>query len=570
MTPNSLPHLWRACLAGAVLSLVCCFGAATVTLGTADAAVLTLAPQEFGAVADGVALDTKAIQAAIDKAHAAGGGTVRLAAGRYCSGTLDLRSGVTLHLEKGAILLGSPHLADYRRGYWPALIKARGQERIAITGEGTIDGQGKMVAADSVRLWESGDYLAFYPDLKPGDKISAWTGDNFEVTVDPHAMDRETLAKKIAPRSRKDMPTWRVDEHVRPQLLEIWGCRNVRVSGVTLQHAANWVQTYRESSDIVIQGIKVDSVTYWNNDGIDIVNCQRVRIEDCDVNAADDGICLKSEPSRTGQACEDVFIARCRVRSSANAVKFGTASHTAFRRVQIEDIEVYDTFRSALALETVDGAILEDVKAKRFRARKTGNAIFLCINQRNAAKPPGILRNVELSDFEIHVPAGKPDAGYPHEGPVRFVSNVIPSSIVGLPERPVENVVLRNITIVYEGGGRRDRAEVPLSKLREIPDRRGHYPEFSMFRELPAWGFFLRHARGVRFENVTLKLETPDFRSAVVADRVQGLELTACKILGEGGVPVVVLADVVGDKFTDLQIDPAAEETIRRIATPKP
>lgn len=87
-----------------------------------------------------------------------------------------------------------------------------------------------------------------------------------------------------------------------------------------------------------------------------------------------------------------------------------------------------------------------------------------------------------------------------------------------------------------------------------------------MFRELPAWGFFLRHARGVRFENVTLKLQTPDFRSAVAADRVQGLEWTACKIVGDSGAPVVALVDVVGDKFTDLQINPLAKETVRRIA----
>lgn len=551
-------------------SFPCLVRVAGFLLALVSAGATEWSPRQFGAAADGATLDTVAFQRAVDAAHKAGGGLVRVGPGTYLIGTIELRSGVTLHLETGATLLGSPHVADYRRGNWPALILARGQERVALTGDGVIDGQGKRVAEDTLRIYASGHHVDFFPGLKPGEKIFTGIGTDRDPWIDPHAMQAAgTLAKRVAPRDREDVATWRVDEFVRPQLLEFWQCRDVRISGVTLKNAANWVQTYRECDDVVITGIRVVSTTYWNNDGLDIVNCRRVRIEDCDINAADDGICLKSDPSPDGRWCEDIFIARCRIRSSASAFKLGTASHVGFRRVQAEDLEIYDTYRSAVALETVDGGLLEDITVRRVRARNTGNAVFLRIGQRNLSKPPGRLRNIELSDIEVEVPADRPDAGYDHAGPpLKVAANLIPSSIVGLPDRPVENVTLRNITITYGGGARRDRAEVPLSRLDQMPERRSNYPEFSMFGELPAWGFFLRHADGVRFENVTLRLAAPDYRSALVADRVQGLTLQGVKIKSAGENPVLVLAGVTGETLMEVEWPAGAGESILRQPAP--
>lgn len=506
----------------------------------------TWTPQQFGAVADGSVLDTGALQQAIDAAHAAGGGVVRLAAGRYLTGSLTLRSGVTLRLERDATLLGSPRIADYRRGAkWPALLIAVGQQRIALEGEGVIDGQGARVAADSVRLFESGDLLGFFPGVPPGQKVNLGGDTVGARVIEPHALHRAgQLAAIVAPRSRADLATWRVDECVRPQLIEFSHCREVRVVGLTLRDAANWVQTYRECEDVLLSGLRVRSTTYWNNDGLDLVDSRRVRVEDCDIDAADDGICLKSEATPASRGCEDIAILRCRVRSSANALKFGTASHHAFRRIRVDDLAVRDTYRSVVALEAVDGAVIEDVQIRHVRATQVGNAFFLRIGQRNAGKPAGALRRVLLEDFHVQIAAGKPDAGYPHEGPPpKVATNVLPSSIVGLPERPVEDVVLRDVVIEHPGGGRTDVACVPLDRLADVPERRDSYPEFNTFGELPAWALFLRDVRGLRLERVAVRRAASDYRAAIVADRVAALTFAQLEVQGPAApAPGLVLA----------------------------
>jgi hypothetical protein len=514
-----------------------------------------LSPKQFGASVDGITLDTAALQGAIDAAHAAGGGTVRLEPGTYLSGTLVLRSGVTLHLEKGATLLGSPRVADYRRGKWPALLLAQDQERIAVTGDGVIDGQGKLVAADTIRIFESGLLTDFFPGVAPGQTVNLGGDTNKGRLIDPHALLRSgSLAAIVAPRSRADAATWRVDEAVRPQLIEFSRCHDVRVRGVTLRNAANWVQSYRLCDEVEITDVRVESTSYWNNDGLDIVNCRRVRIADCDINAADDGICLKTEPNDEGRGCEDVVIERCRLRTSASAVKLGTASHHDFRRIHIRNIEIHDTYRSAIALEVVDGGVIEDLEIRNIKARNTGNAFFLRLGQRNPDRPPGSLRQVLLSDFEVEVPTGKPDAGYEHEGPPpKFSSNLMPASIAGLPDRPIENIVLRNIRIVYGGGGRREVAEIPPDRLSSVPQRRESYPEFSMFGELPAWALYLRHIHGIRLENVRLLLALPDYRPALVADDVMGLAIKGAELDPHGARPPVILSSVRRDSLSDIQ-----------------
>src|SRR5262249_54563268 len=144
-------------------------------------------------------------------------------------------------------------------------------------------------------------------------------------------------------------------------------------------------------------------------------------------------------------------------------------------------LDVYDTYRSAVALEIVDGGFMEDIDIAGIRAKNTGNAIFVRLGHRNKKKPAGSLRGVRIRDMVVDVPPGRPDAGYDFEGPeVTAPHNLFPASITGLPGHPVQDLLLENIDIVFGGGGRCERACIPLDSLDRVPEHPADYPEFSM------------------------------------------------------------------------------------------
>ncbi|MFB3828683.1 MAG: glycoside hydrolase family 28 protein, partial [Bryobacteraceae bacterium] len=197
--------------------------------------------RDHGAAGDGNRLDTMALQAAIDACARAGGGAVLLPPGRYLSGTLFLKSHVTLWLDPGATLLGSKDLNHYPvtvqkpRSYTDnytdkSLIYAEDCENIGIAGRGTIDGQG----------------AAFKGPYK-----------------------------------------------VRPYMIRVINCRDVAIDGVAIKDSPMWVQHYLGCEGVAIRGITVRSRVNRNNDGIDIDACSRVRISDCDIWSGDDAIVLK-------------------------------------------------------------------------------------------------------------------------------------------------------------------------------------------------------------------------------------------------------------------------------------
>ena len=257
-----------------------------------------------GARGDGASMDTAAIQRAIDACAASGGGTVYFPPGRYVSGTLILRSHVTLHLEAGAVLLGSKSLADYPstipklRSYADiyterSLLYAENLDNIAIHGRGTIDGQG----------------AAFHGEYK-----------------------------------------------VRPFLIRMVDCRDISIRDIRLRDAAMWALHLLACDDVAIDGVSLRSRVNPNNDGIDVDSCRRVRISNCEISTIDDNIVFKS---CTDRPCQEIAVVNCVLSTDCSALKLGTESNGGFEDIAISNCTIYDTRGTGIAVLLVDGGLLE-------------------------------------------------------------------------------------------------------------------------------------------------------------------------------------------------------------------
>jgi len=441
----------------------------------------------FGIKSNGTTMNTRSIQKAIDYIHENGGGTLVFWVGRYLTGTIHLKSNVTIQLNEGAVIVGSTNPYDYDEYMnWQALILAHDAENIAIKGQGVIDGQGRTVAYNIIDQVHKG------------------------IWQDELKYDRTTK---------------------RPSLIYFRECNHVLVDGILLKNAASWVNTYDQCKDLIINNVTVRSNAFWNNDALDIVDCVDVTVANSYFDAADDAICLKSHDA--GKICENIVIRHCVARSGASGVKFGTVSRGGFRNVKLSNIKVYNTLRSAFTVQAVDGGIAENISIDSLYSYNTGNVIYLRVGDRWSDEgQQSSMNGITISNVYAEVPEGKPDAGYEYEGPTEdFPRNISPCAIVGLPGRDISNVIIRNVAIVYPGGGNPNYAKVGLSakELDGIPEMPKAYPEFSQFKELPAWGFYLRHAKGITFDNVTLTAQKPDYRPAIVTDDVKDMTLTGMK-----------------------------------------
>lgn len=293
-------------------------------------------------------------------------------------------------------------------------------------------------------------------------------------------------------------PAKKGDDAGRPYLIRFSECRNVQVRGLTLLNSARWLSHYLACENVTIEGVTIRARIRENRDGIDIDSCDRVRISNCDIFTGDDAIVLKATTERP---CRRVNVSNCTLSSMASALKLGTESQGGFEDVTFNNCVIYDT-RDGISIEEVDGGACERINVSHIVMRNVAIPIFVRLGNRANPLPglpkPGVgrMRDILITNIQAS------DAG------------TIGCSVTGIPGHPVEHVTLQNIRIRFAGGG------TAADAARTVPEKEASYPKGDMFGVLPAYGFYCRHVKGLRLQNLDLSTATNDARPPIVLQDV--------------------------------------------------
>ena len=494
--------------------------------------------RDFGAKGDGTHIDSPAINAAIDAAAKAGGGTVYLPAGIYSSYSIRLKSNISLYLDHGAVLKAAvptekehydlpednwSTYQDFGHSHWKnSLIWGIGLHDITIQGFGLIDGTEGITRGQA--------------------KMNGFPAAN----------------KAIALRE----------------------CRNVTIRDISMLLCGHFAMLLTGVDNLTIDNVRCDT----NRDAFDIDCCANVRVSNCYVNTLnDDAIVLKcSYGLGYAKATENVTITNCQVSGydpgtlldgtfkktitqapdrdgPTGRIKFGTESNGGFKNITISNC-VFDNCRG-IALETVDGAIIEDITVDNIAMRDIWNSpIYIRLGNRARGPkelPVSVVRRVKLSNIVVK----NADCRYA-------------SILFGLEGHPIEDVTLSNIYIQYKGGltmddvihqrgansfftrvnsaahgtrqsgGEQEPEKPGRPNPFDVPDMEKGYPEPSSHGILPAYGLFIKHAKNVRIDKVEFETLQEDKRPAIVLMDVDGIKFTEIQVDKSADAPYFVLKNV--------------------------
>lgn len=454
--------------------------------------------EEFGAVADGVFLNTVPVQKAIDHCSRAGGGQVVFSKGDYVLSTVFLKDNVEIIIEKDARILGSLNFGDYaplekvdyvlyqdvsHSFFHCSMFVAIDCKNIAVRGKGTIDMR------------------------------SVWDEQNINNMVNRGA---KVIACKC--------------------------CDNVIVQGLTVLNATDLAIHFSHSQNILVD----DIYAYVHIDGISLDNCKNVDVKNCQVESGDDGIVFKSTFTLNRlDICKNITVKNCRIKSRCNAIKFGTETIGGYEDFFISDCEIFDTRISGIAIESVDGAVIDNVNVSNIKMRNVFNPFFICLGKRMRAPKNlsvGEIKNVFISNVDVDGPyvpyeciplsysAYKKKNAY--QTPWRivasdFVSDLdkgfdefndwqVSPSICGLENAPIKNIKIENVKMKLHGACK--------DKNIKIKKEPAEYPEcWAYGRRLPAKGIMFKNVQGLWLDNVNIQTCNPDVRETLVFDNVENV-----------------------------------------------
>ncbi len=463
----------------------------------------------FGAKGDGTTIDTPAINRAIEAAAAAGAGTVRFPGGQYLCYSIHLKSNVALFLDQGAVIIAADPLPEGQPG-------------------GYDDPEPKQP-------WEA--YQDFGHNHWHNSLI--WGEDLHDISIyGPGRIWGRGLVRSNSPDSRN--PRDRRIQGVGNKSIALKNCHNVTLRDFQILQGG-WFGILATGVDnLLIDGLTIDT----NRDGMDIDCCRNVRIVNTAVNSPwDDAIVPKSSYALGHiRPTENVEISNCYVTAwyqvgtmldgtwkpfeagrrvpHTGRIKFGTESNGGFRNITISNC-VFDRCQG-LAMETVDGALLEDIAVTNLSMRGiVSSPIFMRLGRRLRGPEgikPGTLQRVVISNVVCSDSASQ-----------------LGCIISGIPGFEIRDVKLRDIYIQHRGGGTREEASI------QPPEDETGYPGPKRFGPMPSQGFYLRHVRNIELSGIEIAAMTEDARPAFVLQDVDGADFFHIKTPPSS--PVIVTHD---------------------------
>ncbi|WP_158408775.1 glycoside hydrolase family 28 protein [Fibrella aestuarina] len=448
--------------------------------------------RDFGAKTDSTFLNTKAIQKAIDKCHANGGGEVVVPAGTFYTGTIFLKSNVYLHLMPGAVLQGSYNPADYPE-----------HDILAAKKFGTIT--------------HNGLYLTYMKALVIADKATH-TG---IIGLGTLRGPGEGKAFQLG-----------LNKDGKPKNIFFIGCQDVLLEGIRILNSAQITVSISGCERVTINRIYLHSWVNWNCDGLDI-DGKDVIIANSIIDSEDDALCFKSE--YLAKFCENITVTNCVLSSICNGIKFGTGSRSGFRNITVtnciikkSDVNAFrhwdmppsvvykpeeTSVNCGIVILGVDGGLVENINISDIVMTDVLSPIFIRVGKRfvNPEQKPSVMRHINIQNIRAET------------------RSIIPSIIAGLEESPAEDIRLSNIRIAIPIRVSADSLQtIPAV----IPESIKGYPEnrVTFGTKLPASAFYIKHAKNLTLSDITITQSQPDARSAFYLDDVVGMKLRTVTI----------------------------------------
>ena len=546
-------------LAASAVSVIPAFAASKKPAAAPALSPLLFDVRAFGATGDGKTVDSPAINKAIEAAAAAGGGTVLFPGGNYICFSIRLKSHVDLYLSQGCAIIAAdspkpgettgymggtydaaePKTAwdayqDYGHNHWHnSLLWGEGISDFSITGPGLIWGKGLSFGAGPGRAPAGAG--ASGPGFGPG------RPDSPAASAAPGAAAGGAAAGTARPggagaagRGRGNYTQFQAEQSgVGNKAIGLKNCRNVTLRDFSMLKGGHFAILVTGVDNLTIDNLKIDT----DRDGMDIDCCKNVRVSNCTVNSPwDDAIVPKSSFALGyNRACENMNITNCFVSGcyqlgtvldgtwkkftmeadrkvgGTGRIKLGTESNGGFKNITVSNC-VFEGCQG-LALETVDGALLEDIAVTNITMRDIISCpIFLRLGARlrgpkgtgDQSTVVGTLRRVLLSNITCYNSAA------------RYGSN-----ITGIPGYAVEDLKISDVYVQHVGGGTADQMKI------EVPEDENKYPEPGMLGPLPAHGFYFRHVNRLEMSHVEVQPKAADARPCIYTDDVHRADFFA-------------------------------------------